>query len=145
MYSRWKIFLLNQCQFMLKWFKSVADVWTLSRANFTTTIGSLMLRTRSASPHHVIRGPSPPPPLSSPPRKPHRSLQEPLSSHLLHVQAKMERRVDAEVGKAHHMHVTRHRQYVVGAIPGRQYYASPLSLPLTHPQPCWAWSMIMTW
>ena len=34
---------------------------------------------------------------------------------------------------------------VVGAIPGRQYYASLLSLPLTHPQPCWAWSMIITW
>ena len=34
---------------------------------------------------------------------------------------------------------------VVGAIPGRQYYTSPLSLPLTHPQSCRAWSMSMTW
>ena len=54
-------------------------------------------------------------------------------------------KVDAEVGKAHHMRVACRRQHRSGAIPGRQYYASPLSQPLTHPQPCWAWSMIMTW
>ena len=46
------------------------------------------------------------------------------------------RKMDLEVGKAHHMRVACRRHYVVGAIPGRQYYASPLSLPLTHPQPC---------
>ena len=61
------------------------------------------------------------------------------------IQLTMERKVDAEVGKAHDVRVTCRRHYVVGAIPGRQYYASPLSLPLTHPQPCRAWSMIMTW
>ena len=46
------------------------------------------------------------------------------------------RKMDPEVGKAHHMRVAYRRHYIVGAIPGRQYYAWPLSLPLTHPQPC---------
>ena len=54
-------------------------------------------------------------------------------------------KIGSEVGKGYHMRVARRRHYVVGAIPGRQYYASPLSFPLTHPQPCWAWSMIITW
>ena len=65
--------------------------------------------------------------------------------HRPHFQSKMKRKIDAEVGKAHYMRVAYRRQYVVGAIPGRQYYASPLSFPLTHPQPCLAWSMIITW
>ena len=70
------------------------------------------------------------------PKKPLLFQPEGLQYHHPRVQRKKEREVDAEVGKVHYMHVTRRRHYVVGAIPGRQYYASPLSLPLTHPQPC---------
>ena len=57
--------------------------------------------------------------------------------HRPRVQPKMKQRVDAEVGKAHHMRVARRRHDR-----SRRYPASvnttpqTLTLPLTHPQPC---------
>ena len=96
-----------------------------------------ILEIRSAAPQRVRRRPHPPPLLPC-----HQNWS---SHHHPRIQPKMERNVDAEVRKAQHMRVTRRRHHVVGAIPGRQCYASPLSLPLTNPQPCGAWSMIMTW
>ena len=60
-------------------------------------------------------------------------------------QPKMKGNVDAEVGIAHHVRVACRRHQCSRRYPGPPVLRLNPILTLTHPQPCWAWSMIMTW
>ena len=114
------ILLLDRCWFILKYCICVVGLWTIPKAEFVTAnTPSGILEIRSAAPQCVRRRPDPPPLLPC-----HQNWS---SHHHPRIQPKMERNVDAEVRKAQHMRVTRRRHHLVGAIPGRQCYASPLS------------------
>ena len=112
---------------------------------FTTTkTPSATLRMRSRAPHRLWRGPDRPRRSSFPMNLP-ASRDEWSTYHRPCIQLKMMSEVDAEVGKAHHMHVTRRRQQRSRRFPGPVISTTPQPYPYPWPIPShvehgpWLW------